>query len=79
MIKLDRHGKRLGIDCFGTASTASPLACTRETGAGAFPDEVAFEFRKGSRDLKKELAGRRSRPYTNTRVMKCKVAAMPYQ
>ena len=33
--------------------------CTHEPGAGAFPDEVAFEFCKGSHDLKKELAGRR--------------------
>src|SRR5215813_4470931 len=60
LIELDRHGKGLRIDGLRPASTPPPLACTLETRTGAFPDEVPFEFRKGSRDLKKELAeGRR--------------------
>src|SRR5262249_54741809 len=57
LIELDRHGKCLSINRFQPASTPSPLARTREPGAGAFPDEVPFKFCKGPRDLKKELAG----------------------
>src|SRR5215475_11995951 len=59
LIELDCHGKGRGVNRFRPASTPSPLAGTRESGPRAFPKEIPFEFGKGPRDLKKELAGDR--------------------
>ena len=55
LVELERHRKRLGIDGFAPPPFPATSSRTRQSRQGPFPHEIAFEFCKRPRDLKKEL------------------------
>ena len=56
LVELERHRKRLGIDGFAPPPFPATSPRTRQSRQGPFPHEIAFEFCKRPRDLKKELS-----------------------
>jgi hypothetical protein len=76
LMELQGHRKRVGINRSGTTPISTSATGARYPCQRPLAYEAPFEFRKGSRDLKKELASRRGRVYRFHEVLKANLLAL---